>query len=1036
MDAHNDQPESAVAEPAARPVSLSPDPLAPLRARYAGWLQLDVDEVVEDREEDPDQIRAMQLILRMERDRTPSWHAALRLAAAGAARICLDPRVGTDPGWNQAVGDYATGHIRKVTRRARGAAWQATADLPGITLADGDTEVRVMLPGLVAGLDKRIAKLQVGGTDAPVDEPPDHESDTDELLVWLPPEPVMTLGKAMAQAGHAGMIAAALMAASEPAALQRWWDAGCPVDARRADPDQWQRLAVAVTDPRAAWQQDRLLAVRDAGFTEIAPGTVTVIARAPRRRPTLSRRRRPPSSPARTSPPRKTRCGGTSPPDLLGPIRARTGPRPSHPSQEVSHASSSVVHPLSPAACREGPDVAVPILNLGILAHVDAGKTSLTERLLHAAGVIDHIGRVDDGDTRTDTLALERRRGITIRSAVTSFPIGDLEVNLIDTPGHPDFIAEVERVLDVLDGVVLVISAVEGVQAQTRILMRELRRLGVPVLLFVNKIDRVGARSDALVAEISARLGVTVLPLGSVTGLGTRSAEYRPDRPGDRTVAEGRLEVLSRIDDRLLADYLAAGLPGADRLQQALVEQTARVRVHPLLFGSALTGAGVAELMAAIRTLLPPAASAHCGPGRAVVFTVRRDPDAAKVCYVRVQQGRLQPRAAVSIHHSGGRPDPGRITGLEVSRRARLAPTDELAAGRIGTVHGLTAARIGDVITVGPPGGDDVPPATPRPGRHFTPPSLAAVVVPVHGRDRGRLRTALDQLSEQDPLINVRVDDLRDELTVSLYGEVQKEVIGATLLEEFGIPVRFVESSTICVERPAGTGSAVEFIHTDDNPFLATVGLRVEPGKRGSGVRFGMETAVHGTMPPAFVTAVEDTVFETSAQALYGWQLVDAVITLTHTGYAPRQSHAHQGFSKAMSSTGADFRGLTPLVLMAALQDAGTEVFEPVHRIRLELPTDVLAATYPLLTTHRVLPDPPDLHGDITVITGLAPAAGIAALERAVPGLSRGEGVLETAFESYRLVTGRPPQRPRTDRNPLDRGEYLLRTTRGRGAVV
>ena len=145
-------------------------------------------------------------------------------------------------------------------------------------------------------------------------------------------------------------------------------------------------------------------------------------------------------------------------------------------------------------------------LNLGIVAHVDAGKTSLAERLLFAAGVIDDVGRVDDGNTQTDTLALERQRGITIKSAVVSFAVGGLTVNLIDTPGHPDFIAEVERTLAVLDGAVLVVSAVEGVQAQTRVLMRALRRLGLPTLVFVNKIDRAGARDEQVVAEIREKL--------------------------------------------------------------------------------------------------------------------------------------------------------------------------------------------------------------------------------------------------------------------------------------------------------------------------------------------------------------------------------------------------------------------------------------------------------------------------------------------------------------------------------------------------
>src|SRR6187455_1762148 len=153
-------------------------------------------------------------------------------------------------------------------------------------------------------------------------------------------------------------------------------------------------------------------------------------------------------------------------------------------------------------------------LNLGILAHVDAGKTTLTERLLYAAGVIDEIGSVDEGSTQTDSLALERQRGITIKSAVVSFVIDDVTVNLIDTPGHPDFIAEVERVLNVLDGAVLVVSAVEGVQGQTRVLMRALQRLGIPTLIFINKLDRAGADLERTLATIARRLTADIVPMG------------------------------------------------------------------------------------------------------------------------------------------------------------------------------------------------------------------------------------------------------------------------------------------------------------------------------------------------------------------------------------------------------------------------------------------------------------------------------------------------------------------------------------------
>src|SRR3954468_3874225 len=229
-------------------------------------------------------------------------------------------------------------------------------------------------------------------------------------------------------------------------------------------------------------------------------------------------------------------------------------------------------------------------LNLGILAHVDAGKTSLTERLLHAAGVIDEIGRIDDGNTQTDPPAPTRARGITIKSAVVSFVVDDIAVNLIDTPGHPDFIAEVERVLSVLDGAILVVSAVEGVQPQTRVLMRTLQRLRIPTLLFVNKIDRRGARYDDLLAEISERLRAAVVPMGSVDGLGTRDARFVPG-PDPRAPA-----VLAEHDDELLTAYVENTV-SPDLLRAALVAQTRQVLVHPVYFGSAITGAGVDALI-------------------------------------------------------------------------------------------------------------------------------------------------------------------------------------------------------------------------------------------------------------------------------------------------------------------------------------------------------------------------------------------------------------------------------------------------------
>jgi ribosomal protection tetracycline resistance protein len=659
----------------------------------------------------------------------------------------------------------------------------------------------------------------------------------------------------------------------------------------------------------------------------------------------------------------------------------------------------------------------VRTLNLGILAHVDAGKTTLTERLLFAAGVIDEVGSVDDGSTQTDSLELERQRGITIKSAVVSFVVGDVTVNLIDTPGHPDFIAEVERVLHVLDGVVLVISAVEGVQAQTLVLMRALRRLGVPTLLFVNKVDRVGARDAAVLAGIAERLTPAIIPMGSLSGLGTRRAGFTPFGAADRAFTARLAEVLADHDDALLAAWVddRAALPYR-RLRRALVAQARRGLVHPVFFGSAITGAGVEPLLAGVTELLPAAQGDPGGPVAGSVFKVERGPAGEKVAYVRMFSGSVRVRDRLPLPRGGE----GKVTAISVFDHGAAVRRGAVAAGQIGKLWGLGAVQIGDAV-----GGSPATLAAPS----FARPSLETVVVPRRPADKAALQVALTQLAEQDPLIDLRQDDTRGELSVSLYGEVQKEVIQATLAGDYGLEVEFRETTTLCVERPVGTGAAVEIIGKDPNPFLATVGLRVEPAPVGAGVRFRLEVEL-GSMPYAFFRAVEDTVRETLGQGLHGWEVIDCTVTMTHSGYWPRQSHAHATFDKSMSSTARDFRQLTPLVLMDALAQAGTRVHEPIHRFHLEIPADTLGPLSPVLARLRAIPRSTALRGPACLLEGEIPAARVHDLERQLGALTRGEGVLESAFDHYQPVNGPPPARPRTDHDPLDRKQYLLTVLR------
>jgi len=645
-------------------------------------------------------------------------------------------------------------------------------------------------------------------------------------------------------------------------------------------------------------------------------------------------------------------------------------------------------------------------LNLGILAHVDAGKTTLTERLLYAAGVIDEPGSVDAGTTLTDSMPLERRRGITIRSAVASFPVGDVDVNLIDTPGHPDFIAEVDRVLSVLDGVVLVVSAVEGVQPQTRILMRSLRRLRIPALLFVNKIDRAGARPGEVLRDICQRLPVAAVAMGRVSAAGTRAAAFTASGAQDAGFRAVLADLLAERDDRLLAAYLKdeAGVR-YEQLRAALAAQTARAQVHPVYFGSAITGAGVGPLTDGIAELLPAAAGDADGPVSGSIFKIERGDNAEKIAYVRLFSGTVRVRDRLRVGSAG---QAEKVTAVAVFERGPAAAQPSVRAGQIGKLWGLAGARIGDPVGERASGGAD---------RQFPPPGLESAVIPDDAADGQRLRTALGLLAEQDPLINLRQDDERREIYVSLYGEVQKEVIASVLADEFGVGVTFRETTTVCVERLAGSASAVEVLQSDDHPYSATIGLRVEPGPADSGIEFRLD--VDPRLVPlyiyktagSFTDAMTQYVTNALQQGPRGWRVTDCVVTMHECGY-----YVGDGLGKRVlptsRTTAADFRKLTPMVLAKALARAGTIVCEPMTRARIEAPAAragaVLAALARLGADEVQLPAS---RGDLSVIATTLPSARVRNLQQQLPGLTGGEGVIETGYGGYRPLPGRDATR-------------------------
>ncbi|GIP35164.1 translation factor GTPase family protein [Paenibacillus sp. J2TS4] len=655
------------------------------------------------------------------------------------------------------------------------------------------------------------------------------------------------------------------------------------------------------------------------------------------------------------------------------------------------------------------------VINIGIVAHVDAGKTSLTERILFETKTIDRIGRVDHGNTQTDAMELERKRGITIKASVVSFCIGRLKVNLIDTPGHADFVAEVERSLSVLDGVILVISAVEGVQAQTKRFMAVLRKLGLPAILFVNKIDRTGAQYESLIAAIRTGLTKDAFVLNRVADAGTKQAsldDNRFDWDANPGFMEQCLELAAVEDEALLASYLTGGHVTAEQVRAALAHRIRSGKAHPIYFGSAATGVGVPQLLAGVTEWFADNAPSAEAPLSGVVFKLEREPTGEKIAYVRLFSGSLRLRQQVDVRRESREGEiaarAGKIRKLHAFLNGKSVSAAELSPGDMGKVWGLKDVRIGDVL------GE-------RSARmkhvRFAVPRMETRIESADAGDASRLYQALVGMAEEDPLIEMAKNDVHQTLYLRLFGEVQKEVIEAALLEQYGVAVRFSETRVVCIEKPVGTGHALDVIATADNPFYATVGLKVEPGPAGSGVVYRLEAEL-GSLPLAFHKAIEETVRSTLKQGLYGWEVVDIVVTLTHTGY----------FSPV--SAAGDFRKLVPLVLMGALARAGTDVYEPVHAFELTVPAAAMSRALFKLSRIRAVVNEPILRDDDALLTGTLPESATEGFRRSLHSFTQGEGVMMTESSGFAKVIADPPIRARTDGNPLNRDEYLLHVFR------
>ncbi|QWH92861.1 tetracycline resistance ribosomal protection protein [Bacillus mycoides] len=639
-------------------------------------------------------------------------------------------------------------------------------------------------------------------------------------------------------------------------------------------------------------------------------------------------------------------------------------------------------------------------INIGIVAHVDAGKTSLTERILYETNVIKEVGRVDSGNTQTDSMELERQRGITIKASVVSFFIDSLKVNVIDTPGHADFIAEVERSFRVLDGAILVISAVEGVQAQTKILMRTLQKLNIPTILFVNKIDRSGANTEKVVKQIKELLSNEASPFYSVENEGTKDARIIEYKSYDDCI-----ERLAPFNESLLESYVNNEIIPDALLRKELEKQIQQANVFPIFFGSAMTGIGVTELLKNISALIPATKSAQDETLSGVVFKIERESSGEKIAYVRLFSGCLHVRKYVDIQRGESLPHKEKIKKMCMFHNGDVVQSSTVQSGEFCKVWGLTNIKIGDIIGKRTDYIKDI---------HFAEPQMEAAIEAVPKERIHDLYAALMELCEEDPLIKVWKDNVHNELYIRLFGEVQKEVIETTLYEKYRLQVTFSNTRVVCIEKPIDLGNSIEVMGEKENPFYATIGFKVERGALNSGITYNLGVEL-GSLPLAFHKAIEDTVFQTLKQGLFGWEVTDIIVTLTHTGYA------------SPVTTASDFRNLTPLVLMDALKQAKTCVFEPINEFELTVPEHAIStAMYKLAAIPATFAEP-TLHNDSYHLTGSLPVAKTEDFKRMLHSFTEGEGIFITKPTGFTKLTAPFPTRKRVDFNPLNRRDYFLR---------
>ncbi|MEI3181420.1 MAG: translation factor GTPase family protein [Lachnospiraceae bacterium] len=590
---------------------------------------------------------------------------------------------------------------------------------------------------------------------------------------------------------------------------------------------------------------------------------------------------------------------------------------------------------------------------IGILAHVDAGKTTMSEAILYETGKLKKMGRVDNRDAFLDTFALERARGITIFSKQAVFPFGDTFVTLLDTPGHVDFSAEMERTLQVLDYAVLIVSGADGVQGHTETLWRLLKRYGIPVFLFVNKMDQKGTDQETVLASLKERLDHGIVDFSGVSGnceiLGT----------SDETAEE-----IATCDEALLEAYLADGSLKTADVRNAIQDR----KLFPCFFGSALKLTGVREFLTSLGEFAScPDYTKDFG---AKVFKISRDETGVRMTHLKITGGTLKIRDSLS-------PDSEeKINQIRLYSGSKFEMLKEAEPGMVVAVTGISDTKPGQVFGSA---SDSVLP--------LLEPVLTYRILLPFGTDSHTMLRHMRMLEEEDPQLHIVWNEALGEIQAQVMGDVQMEILKSQVQERFGVEIGFGEGNIVYKETIAKTVEGVG--HFEPLRHYAEVHLLMEPGEPGSGLVFEAdcsEDMLDKNWQRLILTHLEE---KRLRGILTGSEITDIKITLI-------AGRAHQKHTE-----GGDFRQATYRAVRQGLCEAGCVLLEPYYAFRLEVPSENLGRAMADLDRMQGEFSAPEQDGSMALLTGTAPVSTMRNYQRDVISYTKGRGRLTLSLSGY-----------------------------------